>query len=98
MAVVDSGRNRHVQLALSLNAALAVARVARRLDDLACAATAVARDDIHDLAEHRRANRPEPAGSLALGADDRVRPRLGARAAARLAASQGAELDLLVGP
>ena len=68
VAIVDARRDRHAQRALALDAAVAVARVARRLDDLAGPATAVAHADVDHLAEHRLAHVAQLACALALRA------------------------------
>src|SRR5439155_17076649 len=61
------------------------------------AAAARAGRDVDHLAEHRLADRSDLAAAVALGAGRRARPGLRAGPAARLAASQDRELDLLLG-
>src|SRR4051812_1488874 len=95
VALVDSGRDGDAQLALAFDTALAMTRMARRLDDLARAVAAVARDDVHDLAEHRRADGANLARALTARAGDGIRARLGARSSTRLATRQRRELDFL---
>ena len=68
MALVDARRDRDPQRALALGPALAVARLARRLDDLPLAVAAGARRDVDHLAEHRLADRPDLALAVALRA------------------------------
>ena len=64
VALVDAGRDRHAQRPLALGPAVALAGLARRLDDLALAAAARAGADVDHLAEHRLADRrtsPRPS-------------------------------------
>ena len=53
---------------------------------------------VDHLAEHRLADRPDLAPAAALVAGDRLGAGLRAVAAARLAAAEDRELDLLLGP
>src|SRR5688572_19919466 len=56
VALVDARRDRHAQAPAALRPALAVAGVARVLDDLALAPAARAGGDVDHLAEHRLAD------------------------------------------
>ncbi len=98
MALVDAGRDRDAERPLALRAALALARDAARLDDLALAVAARTGADVDHLAEHRLADRADLTAAVALRAGRRLGPRLRAAAFARLAALEGGELDLLLGP
>ena len=97
MTLVDACRDRHAERALPLRPAVALARFARRLDDLALPPAAGAGGDVDHLAEHRLADAADLAAALALRAGRRFRAGLGARARAGFAAAQDAELDLLLG-
>src|SRR5204863_61793 len=79
----------------ALDAALALARVAGVLHDLAVALAPRASRDVDHLAQHRLADAPDLAPAVALRAGDRLRAGLRAVAAARLAARKDRELDLL---
>ena len=81
VALVDAGRDRHPQRPLALGPAVALARLARRLDDLALAVAARAGADVDHLAEHRLADRADLAAAVALRAGDRLGARFGAVAA-----------------
>ena len=72
---------------LRSSAALALARVAARLDDLALAVAARAGADVDHLAEHRLADGSDLAATVALRAGDRLGAGLRAVAVAGLAAS-----------
>ena len=98
VALVDARRDRDTQRALALGPAVAMAGVARRLDDLALAAAARAGADVDHLPEHGLADAPDLAAAVALRARDGFGPGLRPVAAARLAPLQDAELDLLLGP
>ena len=95
VALVDARRDRHVQRPSPLHAALALARVAGRLDDLAVAPTSRTRGHVDHLAEHRLADAANLAPTIALGAGDRMRARLRAIPTAGVAPREDRELDLL---
>src|SRR5579862_344242 len=98
VALVDAGRDRDAQAPLPLDAALALAGLAGRLDDRPVAPTARARRDVDHLAEHRLADAADLTATVALRAGRRCRAGLRAAPGARLAAGQDRELDLLLGP
>ena len=76
---------------------VALARLARALDDLALAPAARAGLDVDHLAEHRLADAADLAATLALGAGRGLGAGLGAAPGAGLAATEDPEFDLLVG-
>src|SRR5688572_7243928 len=96
VAFVDAGGDRHAKAPLALRPAVALARLARGLDDLALATTARAGADVDHLAEHGLADAADLAAALALRAGRRLGARLGTAARAGLAAAEHAELDLLL--
>ena len=98
MTLVDARGDRHAEGPLALGAAVALAGMARRLDDLAFAAALRAGTHVDHLAEHRLADAADLAATLALRARHRIGPGLGAVAVAGLAGLQDPELDLLLGP
>src|SRR5262249_20948950 len=97
VALGRAGRGRDPEPPRRPAARAAVARVARRLDDLALAPAARAGADVDHLAEHRLADGPDLAAAVALRAGDRLRAGLRAAPLARLAALEDVELDLLLG-
>ena len=78
VALVDAGGDRHPQRSLPLRAAVALARLAWGLDDLALASTARARADVDHLPEHRLADAAHLAPTLALRTGRRLGPGLAA--------------------
>jgi hypothetical protein len=98
VALVDPGRDGHPERPAPLGPALAAARVARAVDELALAVAARAGGDVDHLAEHRVPDRADLAPAVALRAGRRRRARLRPGALADLAPVEGRELDLLLGP
>ena len=96
MPVVDARRDRDAQGPLALCAALALAGLAGRVDRPALAVAPRARLHVDHLAEHRLADAADLAAAVALRAGDGRGAGLGARAAARVAAAEDRELDLLL--
>src|SRR5688500_5097203 len=98
VALVDARRDADLEGSPALDAALAPARLARGLDDLAVALAAGAGGHVDHLAEHRLPNAAHLAAPVALGAGDRLGPRLRAAPGAGLAACQHRDLDFLLRP
>ena len=90
---VDTGRDVDLVRLLGDHSTLAVARRARRDDDLAEAAALRAGTGGDHLTEHALTHPLHLAAAVALRARDRLRPRTGARAAAVVAAQRGANVD-----
>ena len=66
VALVDPGRDRHAQRPATLGAAVAMARLAGALDDLAFALALWAGGHVDHLAQHRVADRAQLAPAVAL--------------------------------
>src|SRR5439155_2614982 len=96
VSVVDPRRHGDVDPLGAGVPALAPAIRARLGDDLAFTATLRAARHVDHLAKHRRPRDPDLSAPAALRAGRRARARLGARAAARCAAVEGVEDELLL--
>ena len=96
VTLVDARRDRDAHCALAFGAAVAVAGVARRLDDLALAAAPRTGADVDHLAEHRLADRADLAATLYWGQVIGSVPGL-APLPPHVSHAEDGELDLLLG-
>ena len=97
VAVVDAGGHADAEPFRAFAPAGAAAILAWRLHDLALPAAARAGDHVHHLPQHRLADVPDLAATLALWAGDGRRAEFRAAPRAGGAAVEDGELDLLLG-